>query len=212
MPMKRGNRVAILDPSGLRGMLSGNRTWVEGRVTSTKTNGWLRIRVRGRGDRFLIRNSPNLVVKLQEHPFPGPAVTTIARFTRGLLARIECRRLVRMGCCINLMSDRIADMLASEASKPWYDEPCAMMSVWQKEDAEFNQKHVMSVETLDAIVEKIVDAPIDKKLMIIKSWVQSCQDKIATGVEPSDIRIQTIEAMFDSLIEGLETIKRTQFV
>lgn len=89
MPMKRGNRVALLDPSG-------QRDWLEGRVGSRTTNGWLRVRVRGRGDLIVVRNSPSLVARLQELPLPHQAVTTIARFTRRMLARNAYKKHVAM--------------------------------------------------------------------------------------------------------------------
>ena len=181
MPMKRGNRVAIIDPRGVRGIQWVTSTWIEGRVSSRQVNGWLRVRVRDRKNLIVVRNSPSVIVKLEEPPLPGQAVTTIARFTRGMLARNQ----------FNLQS--VTTKLTE--TKTLDDNAVTVNKVIDCESG-----------STAMVLYSIGKPDIENKLTMMIYWLQSSKRRIANGIETPQFRVNTIYSMFDCLIECLESI------
>lgn len=105
MPLKRGTLVAISNAYGDHVDGVGGTYWLEGRVGSRRINGWVKVKVFITGDLIVVRNNPKYIVKLPPKRgtrdwiliIADPAAITINRFARGMLARINSRKLVQTG-------------------------------------------------------------------------------------------------------------------
>ena len=115
MPLKRGALVTISNAYGNNVDGNGGTYWLEGRVGSRTKNGWVKVRVLMTGDHIVVRNNPKYILKLPPKygtpdwilKIADPAATTIHRFARGMLARIQSRKLAQ----ICKRSDQALDLL-----------------------------------------------------------------------------------------------------
>lgn len=105
MPIKRGALVAIPNIYGEDVDEVVGKYWVKGRVGSRTINGWLKVKVSNNRELIVANNNPRHIVKLPAKRDSAiwilliayPAATTMNRFARGMLARIDCKKLEKSG-------------------------------------------------------------------------------------------------------------------
>mgnify|MGYP001378168047 CR=1 FL=1 len=157
MSLKCGTRIAISNSFCDHVGGVGASYWLDGRIGSRTTNGWLKVRIRGRKDLVVIRNNPRFIVKWQEPRVPDPAITTIARFARGMLARIEFRNLMQIG----KIKDEALELLdkATKASLNAYWDEIVQETITASKQTKC-EDNIDSLSESDDEIE-IVDPPDD---------------------------------------------------
>ena len=180
--MKPVNRRTVLDPRNILKVQRGNSSWLEGQVTLKKVDGWLLIKICGSGDTILIRNSQDLIAKMLDPKLPGPSVTTFARFTRVMFASNEFNSQ-----CVTKKPTETKTLTHNANTL------CKVI------DSEFGSAAM--------VLSSIGNPSIENKLIMMIYWLLSSKTRIDNGKESSQIRVNTIDSMFECFIKGLEFIK-----